>query len=290
MKPTLTILLAAGSTANLGIGPLPIGMPSTTQLTEAIARMRHPAAIRAGVPLIFDETQTKASAFPHEVPLLPLITGALRRDFSYVDFEVILHAVEQLAPLVAGLDANGRSGPKHPVLSTFIELRRDSDLLYDRVALNAVRRAIIEEIHRRISGCNIALADRAVPLHLFIRRLEAEFRINVFTLNYDDIIDQARPSWFDGFTKPQSPPLDGLLYNVAAFDPSSFSKWRNAPEPLLAHLHGSVRFGYLRNSFGLGKYSHTDVAAKSLDIFGQRQAREGRDRIGSTNYLRAIEG
>ena len=104
MKSKLTVLLAAGSTINLGIGPSSAGMPSTKELTDIIAGLKYPAAVHSGVPFVLTVDQTHLSAFAQSIPILPRITRALHNAFSYVDFEIILHAIEELIPLVSCRD------------------------------------------------------------------------------------------------------------------------------------------------------------------------------------------
>ena len=55
-----------------------------------------------------------------------------------------------------------------------------------------------------------------------------EFQISVFTLNYDDVVDNARSEWFDGFTKPSPTRRRGTFYTVHSFDPNAFRSWRDA--------------------------------------------------------------
>jgi SIR2-like domain len=80
------------------------------------------------------------------------------------------------------------------------------------------------------------------------------------------LVDGARLSWFDGFTGPEEEPEQGPAPAVSAFDARSFDKRRDANETVLAHLHGSVRFGYLRGQFGVGKYSDSQAAVESLEV------------------------
>jgi hypothetical protein len=87
----------------------------------------------------------------------------------------------------------------------------------------------------------------------------------VFTLNYDDVVDGARDSWFDGFTRPVEQSPGGRVWSANGFDARYFNNWREASEPLLVHLHGSVRFGYLRGEFGTGKYSDSQSALESVE-------------------------
>ena len=182
MKPRLTILLAAGSTINLGIGPpgaVP-GMPSTKELTERIAGLKYPAAVRAGVPFLIVADQKSTFGFAHSVPILPLLNHALRCAFEYVDFETILHSVEQLEPIVSGLDTVDRTDQFHSVLSAFVDIRRNFDLICDRPLLNAVRLAIIKEIQTAILNRSLVLGHHSLALHRLVQTLESPYRSRAF--------------------------------------------------------------------------------------------------------------
>jgi hypothetical protein len=82
-----------------------------------------------------------------------------------------------------------------------------------------------------------------------------EFRLAVFTLNYDDV-DRAPQTWFDGFT--------GANGEAWSFDARAFDGWRDAEQPVLVHLHGSIRFGYARERPGLAKYSGAESAFNTI--------------------------
>jgi SIR2-like domain len=266
-KPTLTILLGAGSTVNLGVTPPkvpPIGMPSTDDLTKRIARMRFPAAVRRGTPILFGPDQEKPFHYNKQVPILPLIHRVLSSQFEYVDFELILHAVEQLEPIIASAEDGYKHDRYRAVLSAFVEVNRQLDLI-DASLLLAVRPLIIAKIYRVMTGIPVPHLARPPALHRFIRNLEDQFQLAVFTLNYDDIVDGARESWFDGFTRLAEQSPGGRVWSANGFDARHFNNWREASEPLLVHLHGSVRFGYLRREFGTGKYSDSQAALESVE-------------------------
>ena len=265
--PILTILLGAGSTVNLGITPLgvpPIGMPSTATLTDRVAGMRFPAAVRRSTPILFGPDEQKPFQYNQTFPVLPMIYRALTSDFGYVDFELILHAIEQLEPIVASINDSRRVDHYRAVLSVFVEIKRRFDFL-DESLLRALRPSVIAEIYRAINGVPVQYLADQPALPQFIRDLEREFRLRVFTLNYDDIVDDARATWFDGFTRPVEQSSGGSVWSANGFDRRNFSNWRDASEPLLVHLHGSVRFGYLRKEIATGKYSDKRAALESIE-------------------------
>ena len=152
MKPRLTVLLGAGSTLKSGIGPkssVP-GMPSTRELTELIANLKFPTALRLATPYFIADNQKKPFGLSHLVAVLPMINHLLRGTFDYVDFETILHALEQLDPFVSGRDSVRQTDPFHAVLSAFAEVRRNIEFLCDRQVIKAARQEIIKRIYSRI--------------------------------------------------------------------------------------------------------------------------------------------
>jgi hypothetical protein len=115
------------------------GAPSTADITQHVARLRFPAAIVSGPPVRFSDG-VEPFALPREVPIVPLVYRALSRDFAQVDFELVLHAIEQLEPLAtASLDRPAAADRYRPVLNSFVELARAYDLLNDPALLLAAR-------------------------------------------------------------------------------------------------------------------------------------------------------
>jgi hypothetical protein len=133
----------------------------------------------------------------------------------------------------------------------------------DPVLLFAARQAIVAEIHREITST--VVPPRPLPLHTFLRALATKFRIAVFTLNYDDVVDRTFPSWFDGFSGERQESAGGHFWEARGFDAKAFDGWRDATEPVLVHLHGSVRFGYLSAPpWRLARFSDAAEAGKTI--------------------------
>jgi hypothetical protein len=252
MKPSLSVLLGAGSTMMLCPEEPTIGMPSTADLSKRIANMKYPMAVYRGTPIIFGAGHDEPYVHNRPVPVLPLINHALSNEFGEVDFELILHAIEQLQPLVAA--GEHRKDRYRPVLAAFTEVARRSNILNYLSVLSIARHEVILEIHQAIRSR--ILPSRPLPLHDLVQALEEEFRLAVFTLNYDDVIDRACQTWFDGFTD--------ACGEASSFDARAFDCWRDAEQPVLVHLHGSVRFGHKRDGIGLAKYSDAESAFNTI--------------------------
>jgi hypothetical protein len=100
---------------------------------------------------------------------------ALTSEFDYVDFELILHAVEQLEPIVASIEDRRRVDRYRAVLSAFVEVNRRLNLLSDGSLLLAVRPLIIAAIYHAMTSTPVQHLARPLALHNFIRNLEDEF-------------------------------------------------------------------------------------------------------------------
>ncbi len=261
MKPRLTVLLGAGSTALLdrdrrGL----LGMPSTNDLTACLSRMQLPKVLLRGTPYITTE-ESSAFAVDHAEPVLPLLFRALSDTFARVNFELVLHAVEQLLSFTGARGGARVSDQQHPAIEAFVELQRRYEILNDWSVLRATREAIISTIHSEIQNRTFGL-PRGLPLHKLVTALVDEFRLAVFTLNYDDVVDEACANWFDGFAGAEESSTAGGQGEAHAFDASAFDLWRETGDPVLVHMHGSVRFG--PSGFDLVKYSSAQAAADAI--------------------------
>ena len=264
MKPRLTVLLGAGSTMLLdrdkpGLG----GMPSTDDLTKCLSRMQVPQIILRGTPFIRTAQDEAAFTENASMPVFQLLFRALSDTFVTVNFELILQATEQLLALT-GMRAGAKTSDEHhPAIAAFVEPLRRYEMLGDWSLLRATRKSVICAIHNEIQNRAIAL-PKGLPLHQLVTALADEFRLAVFTLNYDDVIDEACTSWFDGFTGAKESSAVGAYWEAHAFDANAFDLWRDRDDPVLVHMHGSVRFGPSLSSFSLVKYSSAKAAADAI--------------------------
>jgi hypothetical protein len=70
----------------------------------------------------------------------------------------------------------------------------------------------------------------------------------------------------DGFTRPVAQSAAGRVWSANGFDARHFNNnWHEALDPLLVHLHGSVRFGYSLGEFVAVKYSNFQTALESVE-------------------------
>lgn len=272
-KPTLTVLLGAGSTLDLGLTvpqtgkPCGYGMPSTNDLTEAILKNnKSPQIVVPGIPFFFDHAHLGRQIAPFQrtevVPVISLIEKVLRAGYRQVDFELVLHALEQLEPMVAVRNGSDAADEFRPVLSAFVEIGDKGRRFADRSLINETRRAVLLRIFEKILEAKFRCGkqDQSQKLREMLDCLRKEFRLRVFTLNYDDIVDEAMPSAFDGF---ESPVDDDQHDDARAFSAREFAeRYSHEPETLV-HLHGSVRFG--RRLSGLVKYTRAERAREAIE-------------------------
>jgi SIR2-like domain len=260
VKPRLIVLLGAGSTAQLNPDTLH-GMPSTDELTTLVSQMQFPKLIMCGTPFLHTEATNKSFAWNSAVPALQVLHRVLLNTFESVNFELILYAIDQLLPLT-DMRAGAASWDRVlPAIAAFVEMRRNSEILNDGSLLRATRDCIISKIHSEIQTRSFQLPLGDLPLHKLINALAAEFNLQIFTLNYDDIVDRARNDWFDGFLGETRSSTSG---ECKSFDVRAFESWRDLSEPILIHLHGSVRFGPLWGCVDLVKYSEMRAAGEAL--------------------------
>jgi hypothetical protein len=182
-----------------------------------------------------------------------------------VDFELVLHAFEQLEPFVGASEHRRMVDRYRPVLPTFTELARRYDILNDSSLLGIARRAIINEIHQHVRNKVFMTRYRPGPLQMLIDAFAKEFRLVVVTLNYDDLVDRAKVTWFDGFVGKEWNSRNGPVWKANSFDARAFDGWRDATDPILVHLHGSIRFGHEPEGFGVAKYSDAQFAGNSIE-------------------------
>jgi hypothetical protein len=259
MKPNLTVLLGAGSTIGTGVKGAG-GMPSTDELTRAVSSIQFPKIVLHGTPFLTTQTQEAPYRAADVVPAIQMVQRALLANFSQVTFELILHAIEQLLPLTMAKGWSPYSDLAHPALAAFIELERRHELLLDWSLLRTSRDNIILKIISEIENRKTNYISDP-PLARFIINLRTHFNISVFTLNYDDVVDEIFDDWVDGFGDKDA--TVGEL-NGRKFQPAELANSAQSQRPLLIHMHGSVRFGPGRGLFQIVQYDNINEATNAI--------------------------
>jgi hypothetical protein len=120
--------------------------------------------VLAGTPFLQTANDRKPFAINNITPVLQLIYRALQGTFENVNFELILHSIEQLLPL-AGMQAGAASSDQlHPAIGAFVEMQRRHELLKDWSLLRVTRETVIDEIHSQIQNRSFLLPHQ-LPLH-----------------------------------------------------------------------------------------------------------------------------
>jgi hypothetical protein len=167
--------------------------------------------------------------------------NVLRSDYTDVNFELVIAALEDLEPIAAAHTRRPMSDESRPVVACFVSGINSFTPLPDPGQISEARHLVLHEIAehcvRRTARSDIT------ALKTMIQRLASDFSLSVFTLNYDDLIDQA-VNFDDGFTTLQMPRQVAWAHGVLRFNAQGFTQTRRSGKDFLAHMHGSVRFGY----------------------------------------------
>jgi hypothetical protein len=155
--------------------------------------MQFPSVVRTGTPFLQIEGDAKPFIANEITPVLRLLSQALSTTFASVKFELILHAIEQLLPLASMQTSNESWGQFHPAIGAFVEMSKRYENLADSSLLTITRESVIAAIHTEIYNRSFQLPTE-LPLHKLFIALAQEFRIAIFTLNYDDVVDGACPA------------------------------------------------------------------------------------------------
>ena len=277
MKNTVTVILGAGSTMDTGNPGDPKGMFSTEELTRKLIKDSYPEIIDPGsifIPKTDSRLDPKTNppvpiSHSYHIPIIPLIHKSLKAQYEVVDFELMLHAIEQLMTFSDTVRYLGTADPFRHVLASFVEIQNRYKLLNDPMLLKNTHDSFISSIifliMNRIYMCG-NLEKTSLPLKNTFDALKKSFSLKTFTLNYDDIIDEAFPDGIDGFTDGESDTTRtiGIPVHLSNFDRKLFLEAVRSDSPLLVHLHGSVRFGYASYPDKIAKFGSSQKAYDSI--------------------------
>jgi hypothetical protein len=204
--PRLTVLLGAGASVHAGA-------PSTKRLTDLVSTRGIGGKILAALE----------DADPPTPPT----------------FEDVLYVLEELEALDAQVTRT--SGALRPFVERTNLARA---IALDRAAIRAERLGLIEAIGDAFGSvdCN----SQWQPLTNLLRPMLEHFDIDIFTLNYDVLADVAvnaltqttGKKYLDGFGRPVD------LEGNQSFRSDQYALWSKPVSLTLAHVHGSLSFGY----------------------------------------------
>jgi SIR2-like protein len=193
-----------------------------------------PSTVAATARLLEDDPAERHSDTDRELTVLRRLHAVLATRYPMPTFEHILHALEA----AVSLQRSWNPSTHHEYLSIFGVLSQGPleelrDLFDDHLAATTAG-TVLHRLQRLFSGHPRDRATEAWPKYeRFWSGLARTFDLDVATTNYDEAIEGALPSIEQGFEA-----IDGE--NVRRFD----ARVLRAATMRLAHLHGSVRFGY----------------------------------------------
>lgn len=219
---------------------------STRDLTEKVKRLNGLQARQAGTP--YDpgprnRPNAMISQVDSDIPVIPWLMRALEAHYRSPNFEHLLAAIEDLE-MFAGNSHNLLVPDEHcsPLNAFFDPLPRHAFLM-DQSLLRAARGQIVAALMEYVPD------ERHVSAIQYYRGpfdiLRKSFDLDVFTLNYDLLLDAALTSDgdtpFDGFTGE----IRGRRFTARAFDRAGFMTTAQRAPCTLIHIHGCSLFGYI---------------------------------------------
>ncbi len=186
----------------------------------------------------------------------------LKFQYQNVNFEIVISALEEMEPIAAARVSKRMSDELRPTIASFMSPNIGLDNVFDPSLLSETRHHILHEIAQH---CYMQThASDVSRLKAMLSALSVDFSTKIFTLNYDDLIDRAG-NFSDGFTSRHKP--TGKIpwaHEVLRFNAQDFSRAQRSGKEFLAHLHGSVRFGYQIECEGIVKFDRAIDALASL--------------------------
>ncbi|MDA8120069.1 MAG: SIR2 family protein [Gammaproteobacteria bacterium] len=288
-KPRLTVIVGAGATTGAVIASLRqqkdrSGKPlsedvikrqdnySTQHLTAKIGRLDAPQAIIAGAPYgrgARDVPGTPPRRYDTQVSVIPWLMQALRAYYRAPNFETLLGVIEDLE-MFAGSQYNltARDEYRFP-LNAFLDPLPRHAFLLDRLLLQEARRQIVATLMEHVPDKEHCAATQ---YRASFDILKKSFDLDVFTLNYDLLLDAA-------LTSDSQQPFDGFIRDAGsngpaarAFDRPSFIARAQRDPCTLVHLHGCSLFGYIADHTGVIRFDeivkHHNVNAALSSVTG----------------------
>ncbi|HEY1682891.1 MAG TPA: SIR2 family protein [Candidatus Tumulicola sp.] len=224
-KPNLTVIVGSGFSQS-------VGLPSTDALTNTIRDTLGPPLddSRYGwVPWIHKEPLTFAQAM-----------GRFASSYySRPNFETILHLAEAGLAYSAtrywiqvrdqAKPAYGAFTIPNPQWADFLQEAQQTDLLdFINTSVDLIAKTLAEAV-KTIEDARLASLRRIIDL------LSKHFNVTFATLNYDELLERCVDEWVDGYED------DGRHFNPNLL-------MRATDSPFILHLHGSVRFYFLRTN------------------------------------------
>lgn len=292
-KPRLTVIVGAGATTGAVIAHLRSqkdrsGNPltevaiknqptySTRDLTEKIRRANGLQARLFGTsydPGPRNRPGATIDRVDSDIPVIPWLMRALEAHYQSPNFEHLLAAIEDLEMFAANTHNLSISEEHRTPLSAFFDPLPRHAFLMDRFLLREARRQVITTLMGYVPDArDIAANQYRAPFDV----LRGYFDLDIFTLNYDLLLDAALTSEdgspFDGFTRK----ISGHGAAAHSFARTDFATMAQRMPCTLVHLHGCSQFGYIADPGKTVRYDEIvkyDNRKDAMDSFtGSLQA------------------
>ncbi len=151
---------------------------------------------------------------------------------KYVNFEDIFHVVE----LLAGYTLPSAVKEYTTGYKMFTKFKQKFSHV-DRISITSTAHKIINVINDIIAEYNEEFTLKSDYFREFLQKLEEEYILNIFNLNYDNWCEQSLSSFDDGFR---------TISGYKKLQRFSIDEYRKACENninTVAHLHGSILMG-----------------------------------------------
>ena len=165
-----------------------------------------------------------------------------------VNFEDIFHVLE----LMMGFSMKESSKKFTSAYKVFARFKKKFSNV-DRMSVISSVNKVIEIVNNIVSEYSNHFHDKSTYFSTFIKKLENDFIINIFNLNYDTWCEQSLSSYCDGFVE---------IPGYDSFQRFSIEKYRenyNRKVNTIAHLHGSILYGLPDfKSSDINRYAYED--------------------------------
>ena len=192
---------------------------------------------------------------------------ALEANYESPIFEHLLAAIEDLEMFAANAHNLAVSDEHRTPLSAFFDPWPRHAFLMDQFMLREARSQVVAFLMECVPDAHHAATSQYRENFDALRK---SFDLDVFTLNYDLLLDAALTldgeTSFDGFTTE----IAGRRSTARAFDRSGFLATAQRAPCTLIHLHGCKVFGYANDSTNavrydeIVKYLRTGDAVESI--------------------------
>lgn len=274
-KQELVVLLGAGASAHVGVPMTPAlttevvqyqlkGIVKDRLLWVNDPRFQSPLSIpaKAGAFEAIDRTK-QAPDFMQTTAIYQAVLDTLETIFDSPNFEHILAALEDLEA-ISSTQQNKKVDDFRTVIAPFVMISQSHPMFSQPIFLHIAIEELVKLISKIFQMKLAQIANPEAETKTFFEGLRNDFRVSVFNLNYDNLLE------LSGF-----PLQDGFIDDRGDFKEFSIKGFQDAlstGKELHCHLHGSLLYGYSRRATDLMsqlvKYPNPASALLALEGIG----------------------